>query len=93
MAGNLSHLQWVPPPIEEWNLTKSCSSYARFVSTMLRRSEPGWLDTCAVDVYALLEYINSSLPSTFQKSDENYTNPHIAMWYLSICVEDPTSER
>lgn len=89
MAGNLSHLQWVPPPIEEWNLTKDCSSYARFVSTMLRKSEPGTLDMCAFDVYALHDYVDWSLPSTFQRSDENFTSSRTAMWYLSVCDEDP----
>lgn len=45
---------------------------------------------CAVDVYALHEYVATSLPSTFQKSDANFTSQHTAIWYLSVC-ERPIS--
>lgn len=85
MAVNISDLSWVPPLIAAWNLTNSCSSYARFVSTILHRSERDMVDLCAVDVYALHEYVASSLPSTFQKSDKNFTRQHTAIWYLSDC--------
>lgn len=85
MAEDISDLQWVPPPIETWNLTNSCSSYARFASTILRRSEHETVDLCAVDVYALHEYVASSLPSTSQKSEANFTSQHTAIWYLSVC--------
>lgn len=91
MAASLPQLQWVPPLIGTWNLTKDCSSYARFVSTLLRKSEQTMMDMCAVDVYALHEYVASSLPPTFQKSDQNFTSQHTAIWYLSVC-ERPISE-
>lgn len=90
MAENLPHLQWVPPSIGSWNLTRNCSSYARFVSNIIRKSEQTILDLCAVDVYALHEYVASSLPPTFEKSTTFFTSQHTAIWYLSIC-ERPIS--
>lgn len=85
MVGNLTELQWVPPPIGTWNLTHDCSSHARFVSTILRKSPLEGSDMCAFDVDALYEYVASSLPSTFQDSAENFTRTRIAIWYLSVC--------
>lgn len=86
MAGNLTQFQWVPPPIEVWNLTKSCSAYARFVSPIFRRSDKIDVpDVCVFDVYSLYEYVASSLPSTFQESDQNFTTTQTATWYLSVC--------
>lgn len=90
MAGNLAQVQFAPPSVDAWNLTRDCSSYARFVSTILRKSETATVNLCAVDVYALHEYVAASLPSDFQKSDANFTSPHTAIWYLSVC-DRPTS--
>lgn len=59
---------------------------------MLRKSEPTTVDMCAFDVYALHEYVDSSLPSTFLRSDENFTSSHTAIWYLSVCDEDLTAK-
>lgn len=90
MAGNSTQFQWVPPPIGTWNLTADCSSYARFVSTILRRSSGMKVDMCGFDVDALHEYVASSISSTYQKSDQNFTRTRTAIWYLSAC-ERPTN--
>lgn len=89
MAGNLVQIQWEPPPIEEWDLTRDCTSFARFFSTTLRKSEQLTEDICVFDVYALHEYVASSLSPTLQESDKNFTRTHTAIWYLSVC--DPPS--
>lgn len=93
MAGNLTQLQWVPPPIGTWNLTHDCSSHARFVNTIIRKSESGLenLDMCAVDVDALYGYAITSLPFTRDESARNVTRARIAIWYLAVC-ESPVFE-